>query len=365
MTKSKKNQKQDRIPSLIKKYADNNCSPEEAQEVLNLLENPENDLLLRSKTESLFEKGDFMRETQNTTELKQTMDRILDRLHHRIRLREEKSGGYMRTGFLRIFSRVAAILLLPLLAYSVYISFENGKSDVLALNHPNMQTVKTATGMQTDFQLPDGSHVWLNSGSILKYPVPFANDIRQVELTGEAYFDVRKDASHPFVVNAGTMNIEVKGTKFNVVNYPDEATTEMILESGSVQLFSGDYENRKTIIKVKPGEMASYDKSANELKISKVEVDKYMAWKNGTLIFRDDKMDEVVRKLNRWFNVEIILQSPQLKEYIYTATYREETLAQILELLKISAPIKYTITDRVRQPDNSFSKRKIYITKQN
>ena len=365
MTINKMYQKQDRIPALIKKYADNNCSPEEAHEVLNILENPENDLLVRAKAESLFEKGEFMGETQNSAEQKQTLDRILDRLHHRIHLREEKSGSFSRNGFIGIFSRVAAILLLPLLAYSVYISFENGKSGFLAVNHQTMQTVKAATGMQTDFLLPDGSHVWLNSGSVLKYPVPFASDRRQVELSGEAFFDVEKDASHPFVVSAGAMNIEVKGTRFNVVNYPDEATTEMILESGSVRLFSGAYENRKTIINVKPGEMASYDKSANELKISKVEVDKYMAWRTGTLIFRDDKMEEVVRKLNRWFNVDIVLKSPELKEYVYTATYREETLPQILELLKISAPVKYTITERVRQADNSFSKRKIYITKQN
>jgi hypothetical protein len=74
-------------------------------------------------------------------------------------------------------------------------------------------------------------------------------------------------------------------------------------------------------------------------------------------------MEEVVRKLNRWFNVDIILQSPELKEYVYTATYRDETLPQILELLKISAPIKYSITDRVRLSDNSFTKRKIVITK--
>ncbi len=367
MKNSNKNQKQDRIPELIKKYSDNQCSPEEAREVLSILKNPENDLLLMSKTEFLFEKEEFMGKVQNPGEQKQTLERILDRLHHRIHLREEKPRSTSPKSLFGVFSRVAAVLVLPLLAYSLYLSLETGKTGVFAENHRTIQTVKTATGMQTDFVLPDGSHVWLNSGSVLKYPVPFAADRRQVELTGEAFFDVEKDASHPFVVNAGAMNIEVKGTRFNVVNYPDETTTEMILESGSVRLYSGEYENRKTIVNVKPGEMASYDKSKSikELKISKVEVDKYTAWKSGTLIFRDDKMEAVVRKLNRWFNVDIVLHGPELKEYVYTATYREETLPQILELLKISAPVKYTITERVRQADNSFSKRKIFITKQN
>lgn len=217
--------------------------------------------------------------------------------------------------------------------------------------------------MQADFLLPDSSHVWLNSGSVFKYPVSFAKDKRQVELTGEAFFDVAKDELHPFLVKAGKMNVEVKGTRFNVINYPDESLTELILESGSVRLFSGNYEDNKTITNIKPGELAIYDTVKNKLSVSKVDVRKYTAWKEGMLIFRDDHMEEVVRKLNRWFNVEIILQSPELKEYVYTATYRDETLPQILELLKISAPLKYSITERERLNDNSYSKRKIVINK--
>jgi len=182
-------------------------------------------------------------------------------------------------------------------------------------------------------------------------------------LSGEAYFDVAKDASHPFLVKAGKMNIEVKGTRFDVISYPDEVLTELILVSGSVRLFSGKYEDNKTITNIKPGECAALDAARNKLIISKVDIAKYTAWKEGLLIFRDDPMNEVVRKLNRWFNVEIILQSPELKEYVYTATYKDETLPQILELLKISAPVKYNITERKRLGDNSYSKRKIIITK--
>jgi ferric-dicitrate binding protein FerR (iron transport regulator) len=266
---------------------------------------------------------------------------------------------------LGFFSKVAAILILPLLIYMIYLTSGTNRSPGSGDNPIAWRTVKTTTGMQTDFYLPDGTHVWLNSGSVLKYPVPFAKGRRQTELMGEAYFDVTKDTLHPFLVNAGKMNIEVKGTRFNVVNYPDETVTELILECGSVRLFSGNYDDHKTISYVKPGEIATLDKSQNQLTINRVEVGKYTAWREGTLIFREDKMDEVVRKLNRWFNVEVILQSPELKEYVYTATYRDETLTQIMELLKISAPIKYRITDRVRLPDNSFSKRRIYITKQN
>ena len=355
-----------RFSFLFKKYLNENCSNEEVQEVAGILEDSGNDNSLKieaiSQWNSLYiEHKDDLIPVENRL----IMDRILDRLHHRIRLQEEKSLGKHRkqNQFFAVFAKVAAVIILPLLVYSIYLTSRTYKTIPLIANRVVWQTIKTPVGMQTDFLLPDGSHVWLNSGSVFKFPVSFAQDKRQVELSGEAFFDVAKDASHPFLVKAGKMNIEVKGTRFNVINYPDETLTELILESGSVRLFSGDYDDQKTITLIKPGELAVLDNNQNQLSVSNVDVEKYTAWKEGMLIFRDDQMDEVVRKLNRWFNVEIDLQSSELKEYVYTATYRDETLPQILELLKISAPIKYNVIERKRLPDNSYSKRKIVITK--
>jgi transmembrane sensor len=356
------------VSILFSKYLNGSCSIDEAQEMVRFCEDPKNDHTLMNEAQSHWYNIDNENtDGSNPIESKLIMDRILDRLHHKIRLSEEESCKryLLKSRVFALFAKVAAVLILPLLVYSVYVTTKISRPVPIYTNQVVWQTVKTPTGMQTDFQLPDGSHVWLNSGSVFKYPVPFANDIRQVELTGEAFFDVAKDAAHPFLVKAGKMNIEVKGTRFNVINYQNETFTELILESGSVRLFSGRYNDNKTITLVKPGEGAILDIAQNTISVNKVDVDKYTAWKEGMLVFRDDKMDEVVRKLDRWFNVEIVLQSPELKEYVYTATYRDETLPQILELLKISAPIKYTITDRVRLDDYSFSKRKIIITKRN
>lgn len=356
---------QTRISFLFKKYQNGTCSSDEAQEIIGILEDSGNDISLINEASSQWYTLNAVHADEvDSIENRLIMDHILDRLHHRIRLDEEKiARKYSARKIFALFSKVAAVLILPLLVYSIYLTSKTAKTYSTEANQVVWQTVKTPAGMQTDFLLPDGSHVWLNAGSVFKYPVSFAQDKRQVEMTGEAFFDVAKDASHPFLVKAGKMNIEVKGTRFNVINYPDETLTELILESGSVRLFSGNYEDNKTITVIKPGERAILDITQNELSVGKVDVDKYMAWKEGTLIFRDDQMEEVVRKLNRWFNVEIILQSPELKEYVYTATYRDETLTQILELLKISAPIKYSISDRERLPDNSYTKRKIVITK--
>lgn len=355
-----------RISFLFRKYLNGTCSGDEAREIVSLLEDAGNDISVMGAAVSQWHELNIAQNTDlNPIENDLILDRILDRLHHTIRLEEEENARkFSFNKVFAIFSKAAAVLILPLLVYSIY--FTSGKAKTgSSVSNLVWQTVKTPAGMQTDFLLPDGTHIWLNSGSVFKYPTPFAENKRQVELTGEAFFDVVKDASHPFIVKAGKMNIEVKGTRFNVINYPDEPMTELILESGHVRLFGGNYDDNKTIANINSGELAVIDNNQNRLSVGKVDVAKYTAWKDGVLIFRDDPMDEVVRKLNRWFNVEIELKNPELKEYVYTATYRDETLPQILELLRISAPVKYTVTDRKRLPDNSFIKRKIVITKRN
>lgn len=355
-----------KFSTLFRKYLNGSCSVDEAQEMVHIWDDPKLDNTLmheaKSHWQSIDEKNNPLLKPD---ESKMIMDRILDRLHHRIRLSEEENDNkrFVNKKIFSLFTKVAAVLLLPLIVYSVYVTSKISGHAPDTQNQIVWQTVKTPAGMQTDFQLPDGSHVWLNSGSVFKYPVPFDNDVRQVELSGEAFLDVAKDAAHPFLVKAGKMNIEVKGTRFNVINYPDDSFTELILESGNVRLYAGNYNKSKTVASINPGERALLDNVRNQLSVGKVDVDKYTAWKEGILIFRDDSMDEVVRKLNRWFNVEIILQSHELKEYVYTATYRDETLPQILELLRISAPINYTILEREQLDDKSYSKRKISITK--
>ena len=354
-----------RISYLFEKYLDGRCSIDEAREMVSVLEDSGNDISIINEASNRWHMlSNGPNDDSYTIENQLIMNQILDRLHHRIRLDEEENvRKFSMTKVFTLFSKVAAVLILPLLVYSIYLNSRNAKTNSSTANHVVWQTVKTPAGMHTDFLLPDGTHVWLNSGSLFKYPVPFATDMRQVEMTGEAFFEVAKDAAHPFLVTAGKMNIEVTGTRFNVTNYIDEPFTELILESGSVRLFSGKYKEKLTITNINPGELAILHNNQNRLSVSKADVTKYTAWKDGVLIFRDDKMEEVVRKLNRWFNVEIILQSPELKDYVYTATYRDETLPQILELLKISAPIKYTFADRERLPDNSYTKRKIVITR--
>lgn len=260
---------------------------------------------------------------------------------------------------LETFKRIAAILVLPLIVASMYLYIQN---TIQLPVETQWYTLKTGAGMRSHFELPDGTEVFLNSNTTLRYPGIFSDASRQVELLGEAYFDVEENKEVPFIVNTGDINVEVTGTEFKVSNYSCEKITEVVLVEGAVRLFQGTFGEQSKIFKeLVPGEKATFLKEQNKLFYEQVDVAKYLAWKNGKLMFRDDSMEEVVRRLNRWYNVNIHLAGNHIGDYVYTATFEDESLIQVLDLLKISAPIDYQIKERKRKTDNTFSNMEIEI----
>jgi ferric-dicitrate binding protein FerR (iron transport regulator) len=226
-----------------------------------------------------------------------------------------------------------------------------------------IQTISSRQGMVSQLTLSDGTKVWLNSGSTLQFPLRFTGKKRQVKLTGEAYFEVAKNENHPFVLNANELNIEVLGTSFNVVSYDDESVSEVVLVTGKVKLFAKSDNIEKQYGFMHPGQRVVFTKNTQEAVCEEVDVKKYIAWRNGDLIFRDDSMNEVVKRLSRWFNVEISVKDPEINDYIYKATFSDETLSQVLNMLKISAPIDYRIIESKPLPDGKFTKQKVILMK--
>ncbi|MCK9414400.1 MAG: DUF4974 domain-containing protein [Prolixibacteraceae bacterium] len=265
--------------------------------------------------------------------------------------------------WLVVVQRAAAVLLLPLLFFSGYTLMRNSSLKKLQEGHVVMQSITSRQGMVTKFELSDGTKVWLNSGSELKFPTRFTGDTREVVLNGEAYFDVTKNKNQPFRVNANKLNVEVLGTSFNVVSFNDETQSEVVLVTGQVALSSDNGQTKKDFGTMHSGQRAIYKNENQKVYEEEVQVDKYIAWKEGNLIFRDDKMEDVVKRLSRWFNVEIIINDPEIKSYIYKATFRNETLTQVLHLLKISAPIDYRITGNQLMPNGEYAKQKVYLMK--
>ena len=190
--------------------------------------------------------------------------------------------------------------------------------------------------------LADGTDVWLMSGSTISYPSSFAgNKTRKVEVKGEAFFNVAKDSKHPFIVNLGEVGLKVIGTSFNVLNYGNEDQIQVVLKSGQVDLFRGEYNPEKQAVHLNPGQLATYTKNESRFSIETTNIDKYTSWTEGTLLFHDDPLDEVLKKLGRWYNVVIEINDSSASHFPFTATIKNENLDQIIDLLQYSTPFKF------------------------
>ncbi|MFV0266445.1 MAG: FecR family protein [Draconibacterium sp.] len=204
-----------------------------------------------------------------------------------------------------------------------------------------LTTIQTKRGESTTVILPDSSVVHLNSATSLTYSSNFFATNRTVYLKGEAYFEVTKSTTHPFEVSCESVKVKVYGTSFNVNTYSSENSLYVVLEEGSVELSNNT--NRFENVMLVPGEKASFDKSNNVLRISKVDTYKYTAWREGLLIFEDDSMDSVFKKLESWYDVDIEITDKKINDFVFNATIMDESLEDIFDLIQFSCGIEYNI----------------------
>jgi len=299
-------------------------------------------------------------------EMQKATERILDKIHHQIHIesynKSEKQITLKRA--LSLYSKVAAVLLIPLLVYSLLWTSRDVK-DTRALL-PNQKDayaeIVAPPGARTHFELPDGSTGWLNSGSKLKFPVKFTGTERVLHLTGEAWFSVVKNPDVPFVVSTLNVDVVAVGTKFNVQAYPDSKSVDVTLESGKVIVQRRVKNKLKLIAELEPGEQISVLKQGGKLeKVKEIEPERYTSWREGKLIMRNEKMVDVIKKLERWYNVKIEVKDSEIKDYKYRATFQDETIDEILRLLKLTSPIDYRVKKRVMLKDGTYAKREIVL----
>ncbi len=188
-------------------------------------------------------------------------------------------------------------------------------------------------GKKFELLLSDGSQVHLNSGSKLKYPVKFMEGKpRDVFLDGEAFFDVAKDSTRAFTVITNEMNTQVYGTSFNVSSYKNENNTSTVLVEGSIGVYKSNNAKAEPPIFVKPGKRAVLEDGL--IYVEKVNISKYIAWKDNKLVFIDDRFDVIAKELERHFNVEIRNQITALNQKTFTGTFTKETLEDILKVFR-------------------------------
>jgi len=220
------------------------------------------------------------------------------------------------------------------------------KSAVSGSTEVLYNTISTPKGGQYQLTLSDGSKVWLNAASSLRFPATFSGNERKVELTGEGYFEVAHNPSKPFIVTKNNVEIKVLGTHFNVNAYDDEDVIKTTLLEGSVRVTKG---NKSTLIT--PGEQAVVSNSSStmfSINVKKdVDLDEAVAWKNGKFIFQDADIKSIMRQLEHWYDVSVIYDDKEVtNEEFVGSISRNVNISQILQMLEKTGAVKFEITGR-------------------
>ncbi len=237
------------------------------------------------------------------------------------------------------YPTAAILILLPLLTWYLFTFSENSLLvDTTNFLEFDTKNIATKYGDQETIVLPDGSTVVLNSNSRLSYSKKFSDSIRTVTLVGEAFFDIKRDTTKPFIVQTEHLKVRVLGTSFNVKSYPKDENIETTLVTGKVEVLQ---KSNKTPIVLAPSQRAIFDKQKRDIRVNKVDTKNAVAWRQGKLVFDKTPLKQVVLDLKRKYSVEFIIESDSLLDYKYTGEFDNLSLEEVLKLFKLSSSINY------------------------
>ncbi len=220
------------------------------------------------------------------------------------------------------------------------LTYEDGSS-LTRLSETRYATLNTPKGGQYQLTLPDGSRVWLNAASSIKYPVHFSGNGRHVEMSGEAYFEIAHDADRPFTVTTAEQSVIVLGTSFNINAYEDEAFTATTLITGSVRVNSIANKETKTL---QPGEQAILENG--ELTTYQVDANDFTVWKSGVITLHYAKLPAIFRQIERWYDVTFVVNEKLPEDDLYGELQRNANLSEVLAALEINTGMKFRIEGR-------------------
>lgn len=248
--------------------------------------------------------------------------------------------------FVKFCSRFAAAAFLPLLAVALYFFIQSRDSE------QQLISVKTTYGCTSQATLPDGTDVWLNANSTIQYPAKFKEDTREVILNGEAYFDVQSDKAHPFKVSTTYLSVTATGTQFNVNAYDPSASVTLV--EGKV-----DVETPVDRISLKPGDHLAMHNGIPQVDKA-IDTEKYCSWKEGVIIFDDERLDKICSTLHHIYGVDFEI-APELTSRTFHMVLRGENLQEILHFLEMTAPVRCIPDEESSSTDSIRISQKIYI----
>lgn len=373
----------DHIKDLLEKYLQNSLSAEEYRELLNYF--GDQDLEITAK-QLLYD--NFTSETTEDNEPNAVMQNVMDNAFVRIEHRIEKQKYSFVKKWLPYAAAVLAVLSISAYWYINHypvtrpnlstelttdispgsnratLILDNGKSIALNENSPEIKVSEngifyqdgTAVVEKTDVQqatlstprkgeyrivLPDGSKVWLNAESEISYPTVFQGNERLVKLKGEAYFEVNHDPAHPFIVQSSGQRVKVLGTSFNINAYPNEAYVITTLTSGRIDL---QHTTKNTHKILSPGQQAVLGDDL--FRLQKVDVQLFTAWKDGKFRFKGASLQEVLRQLERWYDIEVDYSQVPADIKIYASIKRDKKLSSVLGALAEISGIHFKLEGR-------------------
>lgn len=207
-------------------------------------------------------------------------------------------------------------------------------------------TLKIPRGGEYFLVLADGTKVWLNSETTLRFPVQFASDIRRVELTGEAYFEVSRNENVPFIVSSGNQQVKVLGTQFNISSYPDNQSILTTLVEGSVEVSQEGNPAEKTMLK--PSEQSYLSTNESQILKRNVDVAQYVAWKDGRFVFQDQMLEDIMKTLSKWYDVQVVFSNEDAKKLRFTGNLERYTdFNNILGKIERTNEVEFEITDKL------------------
>ncbi|MDN5204345.1 FecR domain-containing protein [Fulvivirgaceae bacterium BMA10] len=322
---------------LLTKYLNNECTRQELIEVANLLTDPSN----QGEVSGLLEQASrkFHGYYKTTPEHQK---KSWSKIHSEISRPGDTANKNFRPK--QIWLKIAASLILLLgVGLLIRLSLDSVQNPVKELA-VQQKTARNELGKKSRLTLPDGTVVIMNSGTIISYPEKFSDDIRSVSLKGEAYFDVKEDSSHPFVVNVQGIKTKVLGTTFNIRAYDYNNNIKVSLTSGKIAMQLPD---DSTHLILRPGQEMIYDLGASTYEVNEFDSEQVLGWQEGILYFNEASEKQAINMLEHWYDVDIEIVNSTSNEWKnLTAKYNNEPLENVLISLGYTLSFNYEIDGR-------------------
>ncbi len=355
---------EEKYKDLIIKYLDDDLSEAELTELTEWLKADKANFKFFVETKDIWDSASLSGITPKETE------KALTDFYRTVQKPSPSLGKGRK--IIRYFLQAAAVILMAVLLNFLYQIITKSKPDIVD-GTGSFTEVVVPLGHKAQITLPDGTRVWLNSNTNLRYPAAFDGEKRIVYLDGEAYLDVARNPQRPFFVETSGLILQVLGTSFNLKSYGSENHIETTLIEGSLKILPASSSSEKfRVVTLKPNEKATYIKDRSLLSVDELDVDQkekdrpaknrrvettdlgisqiesIIAWKDNELIFRNETLEDMCLKMERWYGISIRIQDKALGKYRYSGKFvYNETINQVMDILSLTTPIQYTLDKNV------------------